>query len=137
MIHADDQSHHTYVTEVEIEAIKSGVNIFESSYRWTGRGKEEEPKILSPGHILMGKIIKQSGWKYYYVHLGQEMRIGARTTIKIMQDLYDIDNDFEPFLSKVIAVPMDYVILHVILPKPHFPTKIFFKEWDFLDQQQG
>lgn len=130
VVHGDDPTHHSYVNEVEIEAIQSGVNIFESSYRWTGRGKEEEPKIKSPGHILLGQTIKQSGWKYFYIHLGQDMSIGARTTIKIVQELHDIDNDFEPFLGKVISVPMDYVILHVILPKTLFPTTIFFKEWD-------
>jgi hypothetical protein len=130
IIHEDDQKHHTYMIEVEIEAIKSGVNIFESTYRWTGQGLEEEPKVLSSGHTLMGKIIKQSGWKYFYIHLGQELKIGARTTVKIRQELHDVDNNFEPFLSKVISLPMDHIILHVILPRALFPTKIFFKEWD-------
>lgn len=130
IINKDDPTHHTYIIEVEIEAIKSGVNIYESLYRWTGQGMEDEPKVVSPGHTLMCKLIKQNGWKYFYIHLGQELKIGARTTIKIRQELYDNDNHFEPFLSKVISLPMDHVILHVVLPEALFPTNIFFREWD-------
>lgn len=130
IIHKDDPSHHSFIVEVEIEAINSGVSIYESLYRWTGQGTEDEPKILSPGHTLLGKLIKQNGWKYFYIHLGHELRVGSRTTIKTQQELYDINNNFEPFLSKVITLPMDHVILHVILPEALFPSKIFFREWD-------
>ncbi|HLJ36361.1 MAG TPA: hypothetical protein VKU38_22065 [Ktedonobacteraceae bacterium] len=130
IIHEDDPKHHTYMFEVEIEAIKSGVSIFESTYRWTGHGIEEEPKVVSSGHILLGKIIKQNGWKFYYIHLGQELKIGARTTVKIRQELHDADNNFEPYLSKVVSLPMDHITLHVVLPKALFPAKIFFREWD-------
>ena len=130
IINQDDPKHHTYIVEVEIEAIKSGVNIYESLYRWTGQGAENDPKVLSPNHSLMGKMYKQNGWKYFYIHLGQELKIGTRTTIKIRQEFYDADNNFEPFLSKVISLPMDHVILHVVLPKALFPTQILFREWD-------
>lgn len=131
IIHKDDPRHHTYIAEVEIEAIQSGVNIYESTYRWTGQGTEDEPKIISPGHTLLGNIVKESGSKFFYIHLGQELlKIGSRTTIKTRQELYDTSNNFEAFLSKRITLPMDHVILHVVLPEAHFPSKIFFREWD-------
>jgi hypothetical protein len=130
IIHEDDRKHHTCISEVEIEAIKAGVTIFESTYRWTGQGKEDEPKVISPSHTLLGKIIKQNGWKYFYIHLGQELKIGGRTTVKIRQELYDTNDDFEPFLGKVVSLPMDHIVLHVVLPKTLIPSKIYFREWD-------
>ncbi len=129
VIHEDDLKHHTFTVEIEIEAIKSGVSILEDTYRWTGQGQEGEPKVVSPGHTLMGKIIKQNGWRYFYIHLGQELKTGGRTVVKTVQELYDSTNEFEPFLSKVVSLPIDHMILHVILPKNLSPINIFFREW--------
>jgi hypothetical protein len=130
VIHGDDPKHHTLTVEAEIEAIQSGVSIYEEGYQWTGQGEENELKVVSPGHTLMGSTIKQHGWKYMYIHLGDELTIGARTVIKTIQDLYDSANNFEPFLFRVVSTPIDYMVLHVILPKAHFPAHIFFREWD-------
>lgn len=132
IVHADDSKHHTMTVEVEIEAIKPGVSIFEDTYQWTGRGLEEEPKVVSPGHTLMGKIIKQNGWKYFYVYLGHQLKLGARTTIKTVHELYDSENNFEPFFARVISSPTDHMTLHVILPKTLSPTSTFFREWNMV-----
>ena len=130
VIHEDDPKHHTLTVEVEIEAIRSGVSIYEDTYQWTGQGEENEPKVASPGHTLMGKIIKRDGWKYIYIHLGHELNKGTRTIIKTIQELYDSANSFEPFLGRVVLTPIDFMVLHVILPKALHPTHIFFREWD-------
>jgi hypothetical protein len=130
VIHADDPKHHTLTMETEIEALKSGVSIYEDTYQWTGQGEEDEPKVVSAGHTLMGKIIKRDGWKYTYIHLEHELTRGARTTIKTIQELYDSANNFEPFLGRVVFIPIDSMVLHVILPKALFPAHIYFREWD-------
>ena len=129
VLHEDDPKHHTLTVEVEIEAIQSGVSIYEDTYHWTGQGEENEPKVVSPGHTLMGRTIKRDGWKYTYIHLGHELNKGARASIKTIQELYDSANIFEPFLGRVVSTPIDYMVLHVILPKTHFPAHIFFREW--------
>lgn len=129
VIHGDDPKHHTYTVEAEIEVIQSGVNIYEDAYQWTGQGEEKEPKVISPGHTLMGRSIKQHGWKYIYIHLGHGLDIGARTVIKTIQDFYDSANNFEPFLGRVVTTPIDYLVLRVILPKALFPEHIVFREW--------
>lgn len=103
VIHEDDPKHHTLTVETEIEAIQPGVSIYEEGYQWTGQGEENEPKVVSPGHTLMGRPIKQDGWKYMHIHLGHELNKGARTTIKTIQDLYDSANNFEPFLFRVVS----------------------------------
>ena len=129
VIHSDNSQHHTLMVEAEIEAIESGVNIYEEAYQWSG-GEENELEVISPGHSLMGIPIKQNGWKYMFIHLGHDLNKGARTLIKTKRDLYDSENKFEPFLGKVISTPTDYVVLHVLLPKAHYPTHISFREWD-------
>jgi hypothetical protein len=129
VILGDDPKHHTLTVETEIEAIQSGVSIYEDTYHWTGQGEEHEPKVVSPGHTLMGKPINQHGWKYIYIHLGHELNIGARTTIKTIQDFYDTVNNFEPFLGRVVSTPIDYMVLHVILPQALSTEHIVFREW--------
>ena len=130
VIHGDDPKHHTLTVETEIEALQPGVSIYEDTYRWTGQGEENEPKVVSPRHTLMGRTIKRDGWKYVYIHLGHELNRGARTVIKTIQDFYDSANSFEPLLVRVVSTPIDYMVLHVILPKALFPAHIVFREWD-------
>lgn len=130
VIDENDHQHHTQTIEFEIEAIKPGVSIFEDTYHWTGHGQEGEPKVVSPGHTTMGNIIRQNGWKYCYIHLGQELKVGRRTTVKTVQSLYDSEKSFEPFLARVVSTPTDVLILHAILPKALFPANIFFRQWN-------
>ena len=129
VIHADDPKHHTLTVETEIEAIQSGVSIYEEAYHWTGKGEENEPQVVSPGHTIIARTIRQDGWKLMYILLGHELNKGARTIIKTIRDLYDSANNFDPHLGKVISMPTDYMVLHVILPKALFPAHIFFREW--------
>ncbi len=129
-IHEDDPTHHTFTITTKIEAIESGVNIFENTYRWTGKGKEETPRVISPGHVLLGETVNDSGWKYYYVHLGQPLSIGDTTVVQTIQDLQDIEHNFDPYLAKIISQPVDLLTLRVILPKNALPSKIDFTEWN-------
>jgi hypothetical protein len=129
-IHEDDTLHHTFTITTKIEAIESGVNIFENTYRWTGKGKEEKPKVVSSGHVLLGETVNDSGWKYYYVHLGQPLNIGDATEIVTIQELYDTENSFDSYLAKIISQPVDLLTLRVILPRNTLPTKIDFTEWN-------
>lgn len=128
----DEPKHHSLTVSVLLEAIQSGVSIFEDRYLWSGQGEEGEPQLTSPGCSLMGSVIKRSGWKYYYIHMGRELSLGERQEITTYQDLYDHDNKFEPYLAKTIAEPVDQLVLRVILPKHRIPTKATLSEWSTL-----
>jgi hypothetical protein len=130
VIHEDDPTHHTFTITTKIEATESGVNIFENTYRWTGKGKEEPPRVISPGHVLLGETVNDSGWKYYYIHLGQPLNVGDTTVIQTVQDLQDSEHSFDPYLAKIISQPVDLLTLRVILPKSALPSKIDFTEWN-------
>ena len=49
-----------------------------------------------------------------------------------MQEFYDLQNKFKPFLSRHVKEPVDLSILRVILPKNNLPSKIIFNEWNIL-----
>lgn len=104
-IHDNDPQHHTFTIKVEIEAIEPGVHFFEDTFQWSGRGKEEPPKVLRRGHVLMNPVVQRSGWNYYYVHLGRDLDIGESAEIELVQELYDFEDRFQPFLAKVISQP--------------------------------
>jgi hypothetical protein len=129
-IDKDDPKRHTFRIKVLIEAIQSGVHVFEDTYQWTGRGKEGIPEIISPGHSLMGSVIQRSGWKYYYINLGRDLNIGDRTEVELFHDLYDSENEFQPFLGKIVSQPLDYLLLRVIVPTKNLPSNIHFTEYN-------
>lgn len=129
-IHEDDSQHHTFTIKVEIEAIEPGVHLFEDTFQWSGRGKEETPKILRPGQLLMHPVIPRSGWNYYYIHLGRDLDIGDRAEIELVQELYDYEHRFQPFLAKIISQPLDQLILQVKLPIKNLPPSINFTQYD-------
>ncbi|MBV9227973.1 MAG: hypothetical protein JOZ18_01575 [Chloroflexi bacterium] len=129
-MHEDDPRHHTLTTIVEIEAIQTGISVFEDTYHWTGQGKEGKLKVHSSDHQLIGEIKQHGGWKYYYIHLGHELNIGERSEIKTTLDLYDTENKFEPFFERVVSQLIDHLTLCVILPKTKPSRSIVFSEWD-------
>jgi hypothetical protein len=128
-IHEDDLRHHTFFITVEIEAIQPGIHIFEDTYQWTGKGREEVPKVVSQGHTLMNDVVQRSAWNYYYIHLGHDLNVGERTTVQLVQELYDSENQFQPFLAKIISQPIDLLILRVKLPVNHLVSNIRFTEY--------
>jgi len=129
-IHAEDQDHHTQYTALLIEAINDGVNIFEGKYAWTGRGKETDPEILTPGCLLMGSPIKRNIWNYYYVYLGHELGKGERMEIRIKQDLLDLDHEFETYMAKTITEPLDKLFLQALIPVKSILSNAFSYELD-------
>jgi hypothetical protein len=117
-----DPKHHSQTITILLEAVRPGVVLFENRYQWSGRGREELPKIISPPEAtLLGPPIQHGLWKYYYVHLGRELSVGERIEVKISQELYDDEGRFEPFLAKTIAEPLDYLVLRVVFPQDHPP----------------
>lgn len=125
-----DHRHHIFTITTTIQATQPGVNIFENTYRWTGRGKEEMPKVISPGHVILGEAVHNSGWKFYYIHLGRPLNQGETTEIKTVQELYDIEDKFEPYLAKIISETVDHLTLHVRLPRHPLPSKITYTIWN-------
>lgn len=115
-IHEEDPKHHTQLITIEIEAIRPGVDHFENRYRWTAQGTEHDPELLNENQRLMGPPIQHAGWKYYYIHFGHELAVGERIEIKIRQELNERKN-LETVLGKVVAEPLEELILRVALPK--------------------
>lgn len=122
-IHDDDPRHHSQTITILLEAMRPGVDLFENRYLWSGKGKEEPPKIISPGATLLGPLVQRGLWKYYYVHLGRELSTGERTEVKILQELYDDEDKYEPFLAKTVIEPLDHLILRVVFPKDRPPRE--------------
>jgi hypothetical protein len=127
-IHEDDPKHHSQTITILLEATQRGIDHFENRYLWSAHGREEELKLISPGHTLMGPIIQRNQWKYYYVHLGHELEIGERVEVKVHQELYDENNTFEPYLAKTIVEPVDRLLLRALFPKQHLPAHCTFYE---------
>jgi hypothetical protein len=127
-IHSNDPSHHTQVVTILLHAVRSGVDHFENRYFWTARGQEEEPRILSSGHSLMGPVIQRGGWRYYFIHFGHELTKGEEVEVKIQQELYDREGKFEPFLAKTMSEPVNKLILKVVLPRSFFPLQVTCSE---------
>lgn len=127
-IHEDNPKHHSQLITIVLESLRPGVDHFENRYLWSGEGKEDSPKLQSPGHSLMGPPVQRGVWKYYFVHFGYELAMAERMEIKILQELYDTKGKFEPFLSKTIIEPLDHLTLRVVLPKTQTPTKIDLTE---------
>jgi hypothetical protein len=119
-----DPRHHSQTITILLEAVRPGVALFENRYQWSGRGREELPKIISPpGATLLGPPVQHGLWKYYYVHLGRELSVGERMEVKISQELYDDEGRFEPFLAKTIAEPLDRLVLRVVFPQNSPPRE--------------
>lgn len=86
---------------------------------------------MSAGHTLAGLGAKKD-WKYVQVHLGHALSKGERTEISTIQEFYDIQEKFKPYLARTVVDPVDLSILRVILPKNNLPSEVIFNEWNIL-----
>jgi len=127
-IHDDDPKHHSQIVTIQLEALRPGVDHFENRYLWSGKGQEAEPEILSPGHNLMTPVVQLGMWKHYYVYLGRELAVGERVDITILQEFYDSEGKFEPFLAKAVVEPLDHLVLCATVPRDRPPLEIFHQE---------
>jgi hypothetical protein len=128
-INEADSNQHTLISQHTIETLHSGVSIFEDSYQWLGKGSETKPMVLSRGHILMGEAIKRSGWNYYYIYLGRELSKRETDDIKVQQE-FIFHEDVQQFFSKVVSMPTNKLVLHLILPTHSAPYTVYFREWN-------
>jgi hypothetical protein len=111
-----DHHHHAQTVEVEIVALRNGVNAFFNQYMWSGAGDDSGPRVLSAGHTLLGPTKRQRGWEAYVVEIQPALRKGDTATIVVHQDLVDTREVFLPFLAKTINEDCDELVLHVQLP---------------------
>jgi hypothetical protein len=64
--------------------------------------------------------------------LGHALNKGERTEIKTIQEFYDLQKKFKPFLSRTVVEPVDLSIIRAILPKNNLPSEVIFNEWNIL-----
>ena len=133
IIHEDDPKHHSQAVTIEIEAFQLGISSFLGKYSWSGQGEKEALRAISPGQTLVGEIIETDRWKYYLIHLGHELSEGERAEVKFIQDLYDSENKFEPYIAKTVSEPMDCLTFRVRLPRSNLPSVINFSEVNILE----
>jgi hypothetical protein len=121
----DPQDHHRHVQTVEIEiaALRNGVDAFFNQYMWSGAGDDSGPQVFSVGHELRGPVRRQRGWRAYVVELQPPLRKGETTTVAIRQDLRDRNEVFLPFLAKTMNEDCDQLTLHVELPRALTPRR--------------
>jgi hypothetical protein len=129
-IHDEAKVHHSQTSRYRLKALQHGVELFEVRYVWTGKGLEEEPKILSAGHNIVGAVAasRAADWRYYYVHFGRELMAKKETEIRVRQEFRDEQQQFQPRLSKNIVEPIDRLILRVRMPASLHPANIVGKE---------
>jgi hypothetical protein len=131
IVSSEDFRAHTYRRVIELEAVRPGVKQVELWYQWTGRGSEGLPMVVSPGHRLLGAPARSTSWKYYYVHLGRELPVGSRERLEVEQELYDSEQEFEPYLSiNVYEESLEAVVLRVLLPATRPPSSVEFNVYD-------
>jgi hypothetical protein len=63
---------------------------------------------------------------------GHALSKGERAEIKTIQEFYDLQKKFKPFLSRTVVEPVDPSIIRAILPKNNLPAKVIFNEWSIL-----
>jgi hypothetical protein len=121
----DQQSH---LVRIEIQAVRSGVEVFENRLRPTA-SSPGELVVQSPGHKLLGAVSNGS-WTYYFVHLGRELRFGERETIVVSEQLSDDKHTFQSFLSKQVVEPIGHIHLRVAFSSRRCPDRVRHVEYD-------
>lgn len=113
---AVDYSKHSQECNTEIEATRSGVNLFEARYRWSGSGNSQF-KLLTPRQILLthpGMQLRHSN--YYYVFLKVPLMLGDTDRICVQQEVIDRDRTMVFQLTKTVREPIESLTLSVTFP---------------------
>lgn len=127
-IDATDPRQHCQKTDITIKALRDGVRTFSNQYRWSGSGEELVPQVVSSGHYFAGEIERSLAWRRYDVRLEPHLRRGERTTVSVLQQLYDSDERFELFLAKSVHQPTEQLVLRVELPMKLVPNRVWTVE---------
>jgi hypothetical protein len=112
--------------EIEIVALRNGVDTFANQYLWSGGSgsqHDQGPRVESAGHELIGPVKRHRGWCYYRVGLQPTLRKGQSATVRVRQDLFDSGEQFSPFLAKAMNEDCDELTLQVQLPLALLPNR--------------
>ncbi|MET8150283.1 hypothetical protein ACIBSW_13335 [Actinoplanes sp. NPDC049668] len=102
--------------EIQLEAIRPNVSLFEAKYRWSGHGPARLSLQTSAQLLLTHPDMTYEGWTYYYVKLLRPLQRGERTTIKIRQDLEDVNRRMDFQLTRTVRESLDLLVLCVNFP---------------------
>ncbi len=120
-----DYRSHLYTRTVKIMAVQPHVTQFANYYQWSGSGQEGPPELLSEGHQLIGKPVPVDNWKYYYVHLGRDLKVGESETVKLRQQFYDEKQSFRCFFGEGTRNEgIERITVRVELPLQRLPMSI-------------
>jgi hypothetical protein len=109
----DDKRQQRQDVSISIIARRDNLSMFESRFRWTGRG-ESKITLESDDQELLGPLASYDGWQYYYVHLNHPLLFGEEAKIDFVQEFYDEEEAFRPVLSKHVREDMDSLTLRVV-----------------------
>jgi len=124
---SDDELDYEQIVEIEIQALRDGVESFVNKFWWTGTG-EQDLRLLSIGHFLEMPPVPREAWRYYKVNFGRALNAGETETVIIQQTMKDTGRTHEPILSKVVTEPLGHLILEVHPPKTRPPSKVVLYE---------
>src|SRR5688500_8220647 len=62
-----DPHRHVQTVEIEIVALRNGVDTFYNQYMWSGAGEDKGPQVVSEGHQLLGQVKRQRAWWCTYL----------------------------------------------------------------------
>jgi hypothetical protein len=112
-----------HTSEFEIKITRTGAPIFEDSYCWSGRGTEMLPVVLSPGHALLGGVLRDGIRERYNVYLGDHVK-GDSDHIKVQQIVEDSEGTLLPYYSMSVIRPWRRLNLRVIFPPDECPRSV-------------
>lgn len=118
-----DPALHVCTVEVELEAVRTGVSLFEDRFAWTGTGPDDHFRVLQPvGAQVLGPV-RRGAWGVYYVPLGKELAPRETATVQVRQELRDTGGTFQPYFAKTVAEEIEDLSLVVRTPYVGVPIR--------------
>ena len=114
----------------KLRALRDGVDSFPDRYKWTGQGKCIVKSITPAFRVVNERKIEF--WDYFDVVFPHPIRKGEIVEFTIQWDLFDEKRTAVPFLSTMIDLPTEHLILRVKLPrklKPKYAMAYEFKDY--------
>jgi len=124
-ISPDDYRLHFSTRRAEIVAVRPHVTHFIHYYQWSGVGQEDPPEIISPGHKLIGDLVRAENWTYCYIHLGHQLKVGEPVTVELRQRLYDEGQRFSTHFGETPRNEgIQSISMQIVLPRERLPSEI-------------